>query len=270
MKGGVACYLHALRCLVDCGCALAGDVIRRDGRRRGVRRRQRDAGLPAAWLRGRRRGAARAHRAGRLPCHPGRRPVPAARPWHPGRDGLRRRGGAERAARGGAGVGGARRRRARARRADLSVPAALRRRAAVGHRGGHPARRRARVLGGDRSRRHPAQLEAELRGAIQGATADRVPIAWEQRTRFAGPRRRPGLAAGGGDARGAGHARRPAAGGPVRLRRVHVRRRRRNPGGRLRPGRREPPRARRERRRRGLHTLAAAYVRLALDWCGPA
>jgi acetylornithine deacetylase len=27
MKGGVACYLHALRCLVECGSRLAGDVI---------------------------------------------------------------------------------------------------------------------------------------------------------------------------------------------------------------------------------------------------
>jgi acetylornithine deacetylase len=27
MKGGVACYLHALRCLVECGLPLAGDVI---------------------------------------------------------------------------------------------------------------------------------------------------------------------------------------------------------------------------------------------------
>jgi acetylornithine deacetylase len=27
MKGGVACYLHALRCLVECGRQLAGDVI---------------------------------------------------------------------------------------------------------------------------------------------------------------------------------------------------------------------------------------------------
>ncbi len=27
MKGGVACCLHALRCLVECGCALGGDVI---------------------------------------------------------------------------------------------------------------------------------------------------------------------------------------------------------------------------------------------------
>jgi acetylornithine deacetylase len=27
MKGGVACALHALRCLVECGCPLAGDVI---------------------------------------------------------------------------------------------------------------------------------------------------------------------------------------------------------------------------------------------------
>ena len=27
MKGGVACYLHALRCLIECGLTLAGDVI---------------------------------------------------------------------------------------------------------------------------------------------------------------------------------------------------------------------------------------------------
>jgi acetylornithine deacetylase len=27
MKGGVACSLHALRCLVECGCELAGDVM---------------------------------------------------------------------------------------------------------------------------------------------------------------------------------------------------------------------------------------------------
>lgn len=27
MKGGVACYLHALRCVVECGAALAGDVL---------------------------------------------------------------------------------------------------------------------------------------------------------------------------------------------------------------------------------------------------
>ncbi len=27
MKGGVACYLHALRCLVECGSALAGDLL---------------------------------------------------------------------------------------------------------------------------------------------------------------------------------------------------------------------------------------------------
>ncbi len=27
MKGGVACSLHALRCLVECGCALGGDVL---------------------------------------------------------------------------------------------------------------------------------------------------------------------------------------------------------------------------------------------------
>jgi acetylornithine deacetylase len=27
MKGGVACYLHALRCLVECGARLAGDLI---------------------------------------------------------------------------------------------------------------------------------------------------------------------------------------------------------------------------------------------------
>jgi acetylornithine deacetylase len=27
MKGGIACYLHALRCLIECGAELAGDVI---------------------------------------------------------------------------------------------------------------------------------------------------------------------------------------------------------------------------------------------------
>jgi len=27
MKGGVACYLHALRCLVECGAPLAGDIV---------------------------------------------------------------------------------------------------------------------------------------------------------------------------------------------------------------------------------------------------
>ncbi len=27
MKGGIGCYLHALRCLVECGCKLAGDLL---------------------------------------------------------------------------------------------------------------------------------------------------------------------------------------------------------------------------------------------------
>ena len=270
MKGGVACYLHALRCLVQSGCELAGDVIVEtvvDEEFGGAN------GTLACRLRGYHAdGAVLPEPSGLAVCHATRGGIQYR---------LRARG--DKAGMDfGAGAGPSALNTVA--RASVALAAAEAKRSAPiyqyllrsggelpwGTEEGTPIEGLlefwAEIVPGV-SRE---QLEAELHAAIDSATAGGVPITWEQRTRFL-----PALD-GDPDAPLAA-AMRAALGTPDAAPQVA-------PfacdafmfaaGAVPTPvvvcgPRGENPHAPDEYVVvEDLHTLAAAYVRLALDWCG--
>jgi acetylornithine deacetylase len=113
-----------------------------------------------------------------------------------------------------------------------------------------------------------AQLEAELHGAVDAATADGVPVDWEQRTRFLPPL--------DGDPDGPlARAMRAALGTPAAEPRVApfacdafmLSQEGAGPVVVCGPGGDNPHAPDEYVLVEDLHTLSAAYVRLALDWC---
>ncbi|HEX4012226.1 MAG TPA: M20/M25/M40 family metallo-hydrolase [Solirubrobacteraceae bacterium] len=270
MKGGVACYLHALRCLVACGCELAGDLIVEtvvDEEFGGAN------GTLACRLRGYDAdGAVLPEPSGLAVCHATRGGIQYRLHARGDQAGMDFAGGAPASA------------LHAVARASVALADAERERAAPiyqyllrsggelpwGTEEGTPIDGAlefwAEIVPGVTRE----QLEAELHEAVDAATAGGVPITWEQRTRF--------LPALDGDpASPLATAMRAAlrmpdappqvapfacdafmfaagAGTPVVVC---------GPRG-------DNPHAPDESVVvEDLHTLAAAYVRLALDWCGP-
>ncbi len=268
MKGGVACYLHALRCLIECGGELAGDVIVEttvDEEFGGAN------GTLAARLRGYTAdGAVLAEPTGLAVCH-------AAR------GGIQYRLHAQ-GEKGGMNFGDGKAPSAlhTIARVSVALAKAERGRGAPiyqyllrsgdelpwGTEEGTPTAGLLEFwaeIGPGVSRR---QLETELREAIDGAAAGGVPIRWEQRTRF--------LPALDGDPQGAiVAAMRAALATPRAAPRVapfacdafvfseHGS----TPVVVCGPGGDNPHAPDEYVLVNDLHKLAGAYVRLALDWC---
>ena len=269
MKGGVACYLHALRCLVECGCELAGDVLVEttvDEEFGGAN------GTLACRLRGYTAdGAVLAEPTGLAVCHATRGGIQYR---------LHARGDE-----GGMNFGDGETVSAlhTIARASVALADAERGRGAPiyqyllrsgdelpwGTEEGTPTTGTlefwAEILPGvSRS-----ELEAELHGAVDGAVAGGVPVEWEQRTRF--------LPASDGDPRGAiVTAMRAALGVPDAAPSVapfacdaftfseHGS----TPVVVCGPGGHNPHAPDEYVSLEDLHALTKAYVRLALDWCG--
>ena len=270
MKGGVACYLHALRCLVECGVPLAGDVIVEttvDEEFGGAN------GTLACRLRGYNAdGAVLPEPTGLAVCHATRGGIQyrlhAQR--RQGRDGLRRRLRAERALDAGAAAAALARRGAGRRRADLPVPAPVRRAAALGHRRGH-ADRRASSSSGPRSCPVPPARRSRRSCAttVGRATADGTPT----RVGAAHPlprraRRRPGGADRDRAMRDAlPTAPRPSI-APFACDAFIFAEHSPTPVVVCGPGGDNPHAPDEHVNVDDLHTLASAYVGLAVTWCG--
>lgn len=271
MKGGVACYLHALRCLVECGCELAGDVLVEttvDEEFGGAN------GTLACRLRGYRAdGAVLPEPTGLAACHATRGGI-QYRLHARGDQGGMNFGGGERVgalhtvARASAGLADAERGRGAPiyqylLRSGAELP--------WGTEEGTPTTGTLEFwaeIGPGTSR---AQLDAELRQVVGGAAAGGVPVEWEQRTRF--------LPALDGDPQGAiVAAMRAALGTPDAAPQVapfacdafmfseHGS----TPVVVCGPGGDNPHAPDEYVVVEDLHTLAAAYVRLARDWCNGA
>ena len=173
MKGGVACYLHAPRCLVECGLALAGDVIVEtmvDEEFGGAN------GTLACRLRGHHAdGAVLPEPTGMAVCHATRGGIQYRLHARGGEGGMDFGGGAERERAGHARPASSRRPRRPARDAPLlqfllqsgeQLP--------WGTAEGMPTDGRARVLGRDPARaRRPA--EDELRSTVELLSAEGIP-----------------------------------------------------------------------------------------------
>jgi acetylornithine deacetylase len=184
MKGGVACYLHALRCVIECGLAPAGDVIVEttvDEEFGGAN------GTLASRLRGYNAdGAVLAEPTGLAVCHATRGGIQYRLHAHGGKGGMDFGGGSEASA------------LVTLAQAAAALAAAEPDRGApiyqfLLHSGeqlpwgtaeGTPTdgvlEFWAEILPGTTRE----MLEEELRGTVGRATAGGTPLAWEQRTRF--------------------------------------------------------------------------------------
>ena len=268
MKGGVACALHALRCLVECGCELAGDVLVEttvDEEFGGAN------GTLACRLRGYRADAAVVPEpTGLAVCHATRGGI-QYRLHARGETGGMNFGDGEvvsalhTVARASVALADAERGRGAPiyqylLRSGAELP--------WGTAEGTPTSGElefwAEILPGVTRE----ELEAELRGAVERAVAGGVPVEWEQRTRFLPPL--------DGDPKGAiAVAMRRALGDPAAPSRVApfacdafmID----DPGGIpvvvCGPGGDNPHAPDEYVQVDDLHALATAYVRLALDWC---
>jgi acetylornithine deacetylase len=269
MKGGVACYLHALRCLIECGHPLAGDVIVEttvDEEFGGAN------GTLACRLRGYNAdGAVLAEPTGLAVCHATRGGIQYR---------LHARG-----AKGGMDFGGG---------AEPSALVTIAR-AASALADSEPARGApiyqfllqsgeqlpwgtaegtptdgvlefwAEILPGTTR----AMLEEELRSTVARAAADGTPLHWEQRTRFldalAGDPAAPIVTA----MRDALPGRPPPTTAPFACDAFIFSEHSPTPVVVCGPGGDNPHAPDEYVNVADLHTLAAAYVRLAGEWCGP-
>jgi acetylornithine deacetylase len=184
MKGGVACYLHALRCLVECGAELAGDVIVEtvvDEEFGGAN------GTLAGRLRGYQAdGAVLPEPSGLAVCHATRGGIQYRLHARGDKGGMDFGGGAPASA------------LHTVARASVALADAERRRGAPiyqyllrsgdelpwGTEEGTPVTGMLEFWAEIEPGVTREQLEAELHGAVDPATAGGVPLSWEQRTRF--------------------------------------------------------------------------------------
>lgn len=268
MKGGVACYLHAIRCLVECGGELAGDVIVEttvDEEFGGAN------GTLACRLRGYTAdGAVLPEPTGLAVCHATRGGIQYRLHAHGEKGGMAFGDGEvlsplHTIARVSVALADSERGRGAPiyqflLRSGAELP--------WGTEEGTPTTGLLEFwaeIGPGTSR---GQLEAELHGAVDGAAAGGVPLTWEQRTRF--------LPALDGDPQGAiVAAMRAALGTPPATPQVapfacdafmfseHGS----TPVVVCGPGGDNPHAPDEYVLVEDLHTLAGAYVRLALDWC---
>jgi acetylornithine deacetylase len=269
MKGGVACYLHAVRCLIESGRSLAGDVVVEttvDEEFGGAN------GTLACRLRGYSAdGAVLPEPTGLAVCHATRGGIQYRLHAHGTKGGMDFGSGAPPSAlhaiaRVAAALADAEQHRGAPiyqylLRAGAELP--------WGTEEGTPTQAVLEFWAEIMPGVSRAQLEAELRAIVGGAAADGITLEWEQRTRFLAaldgdphapivaamrtalgePQATPRIAPFACDAFIFGEG----AGTPVVV---------------CGPGGDNPHAADEHVIVEHLHRLAAAYVRLALDWCG--
>ncbi len=270
MKGGVACYLHALRCLIECRQPLAGDVIVEttvDEEFGGAN------GTLASRLRGHNAdGAVLAEPTGLAVCHATRGGIQYRLHARGGKGGMDFGGGSEPsalvtvAAAAGGLADAARTRGAPIYQFLISSGEEL----PWGTAEGTPVEGMLEFWAETLPGTTRAAVDAELREAVERATAGGTPLEWEQRTRF--------LGALDGDPgapivtamRDALPARPAPTVAPFACDAFIFAEHSPTPVVVCGPGGDNPHAPDEYVNVDDLHVLAAAYVRLACAWCGPA
>jgi acetylornithine deacetylase len=267
MKGGVACYLHALRCLVECGVELAGDVIAEttvDEEFGGAN------GTLACRLRGHNAdGAVLAEPTGLAVCHATRGGIQYRLHARGGKAGMDFGGGAEPSALVSLAAASAALARAEQGRGAPIYQYLLQAGEELpwGTAEGTPTEAVlefwAEILPGTTRE----ALEAELRGVVGAAAGAGIDVEWEQRTRF--------LSALDGDPgaaivqamRAALPAHPEPTTAPFACDAFVIAEHSPTPVVVCGPGGDNPHAPDEYVNVADLHTLASAYVRLACDWC---